>query len=177
MIRVRTLRTAEAPAELLAAIRAVLDDAFAGGFTEDDWDHSLGGWHIVVTDDDDVAAHAALVARPLEVDGRAVHTGYVEAVAVAPTRQRGGLGSLAMAELDRILQRNFAMGALSTGSPAFYERLGWERWQGPTFVRRADGLERTAEEDDGIMVRRFGPSAGVDLTAAVSCDDRAGDVW
>ena len=68
--------------------------------------------------------------------------------------------------------------ALSTSATAFYGRLGWERWRGPTYVRRGDGsLERTEDEDDGIMVLRFGPSGEVDLTSPICCEDRPGDAW
>jgi hypothetical protein len=59
----------------------------------------------------------------------------------------------------------------------FYERLGWERWQGPTFVRRGEALVRTEEEDDGIMVLRPGPGVRIDLRASISCEARAGDDW
>ncbi len=69
------------------------------------------------------------------------------------------------------------MGALSTSKQRFYERLGWERWLGPTFVRRGGGVVRTPDEDDGIMVLRFGASREVDRTAAISCEARSGDDW
>jgi hypothetical protein len=36
---------------------------------------------------------------------------------------------------------------------------------------------RTPEEDGGIMVLRFGATATLDLTAAISCEARAGDDW
>jgi aminoglycoside 2'-N-acetyltransferase I len=80
-------------------------------------------------------------------------------------------------DLTTVLRREFEMGALSTSRHAFYERLGWERWQGPTFVR--DGAEtiRTEAEDDGVMVLRFGPSARVDVTAPIACERRCGDDW
>ncbi|MEO7397548.1 MAG: hypothetical protein ABIW84_03185 [Ilumatobacteraceae bacterium] len=59
----------------------------------------------------------------------------------------------------------------------FSERVGWERWRGPTFVRRDDILVRTADEDDGIMVLRYGAMAECRLTLAISCAARAGDDW
>ena len=35
----------------------------------------------------------------------------------------------------------------------FYERLGWVRWRGPTYVQMPDGVvKRTAEDDGGLMV-------------------------
>ena len=75
------------------AIRRLLDQAFEGGFSDDDWLHALGGWHAVIEAPSLVIAHAAVVERELLVGGRRFHTGYVEAVAVAPARQRTGLGA------------------------------------------------------------------------------------
>ena len=115
--------------------------------------------------------------RELRVDGRSVAAGYVEAVATAPARQGEGLGTLAMQQLGWVLGEDHEMGALSTGAHAFYERLGWERWQGPTFVRTGEQLVRTEDEDDGIMVLRFGPSQETDLSGPISCDSRSGDDW
>jgi aminoglycoside 2'-N-acetyltransferase I len=61
--------------------------------------------------------------------------------------------------------------------PGFYERLGWERWLGPTSVRTATGTERTPDDDGGIMILRTPASPGLDLTANIACDWRDGDVW
>jgi aminoglycoside 2'-N-acetyltransferase I len=132
---------------------------------------------VVVTDGGAVVAHAAVVPRELHVDVRPVDTGYVEGVGTAPGRQREGLGTLAMREIDVLIRRHHDLGALSTSAHGFYERLGWDRWRGPTFVRTDDGVVRTPDEDDGIMVLRFGPSTGVDLGAPLSCEARRGDDW
>jgi aminoglycoside 2'-N-acetyltransferase I len=174
---VRRFTTHDAPAGLLAEVRGLLDAAFGGDFTEDDWAHTLGGVHVVVADGGTVLAHAAVVPRVLEVAGRPYATGYVEGVATVPRRQGEGLGSLATVEATAYLRSAFALGALSTASPGFYERFGWERWRGPTYVRDAGGLVRTEDEDDGVMVLRFGASADADVTAPISCEARAGDDW
>jgi len=158
-------------------VRALLDDAFAGQFGDDDWDHALGGWHVVVIDGGAVVSHAAVVRRELHVDGRPVDTGYVEGVGTAPARQGEGLGTMAMREIDALVRRHHDLGALATSAQGFYERLGWERWRGPTSVRWGGALVRTPDEDDGIMVLRFGPTAGVDLGAPLSCEARQGDDW
>ena len=159
------------------AVRPLLDEAFGGRFDDTAWDHATGGWHVLVTEGDALVAHAAVVARELQVDGRPVDTGYVEAVATAPARRGQGFGTLAMTEVDRLVRHHHVLGALSTGAHRFYERLGWQRWRGPTFVRRGAELVRTSEEDDGIMVLRFGATATLDLTAPLSCEGRAGDDW
>ncbi len=132
---------------------------------------------MVVTDGGAVVAHAAVVGRELHVDGRPIDTGYVEGVGTAPAHQGEGLGTLAMREIGDLIRRHHDLGALATSAHGFYERLGWERWRGPTFVRTDGGLVRTPDEDDGIMVLRFGPTAAVDLGAALSCEARRGDDW
>ena len=132
---------------------------------------------MVVTDGGAVVAHASVVPRELHVDGRPVDTGYVEGVGTAPARQGEGLGTLAMREIDDLIRRHHGLGALATSAHGFYERLGWERWRGPTSVRREGELVRTPDEDDGIMVLRFGPSAAADLGAPLSCEARRGDDW
>ena len=177
MPTVRRFATARAPADLLAEVRGLLDRAFEGAFSDDDWEHTLGGWHVVVTEAGVVVSHAAVVPRLLEVGDRPFHAGYVEGVATDPDRQGAGLGSLAMAEVGAVLHDGFELGALSTGRHRFYERLGWQRWRGPTWVRAGGRRLRTEEEDDGIMVLRFGPSREVDLTAPLACEARRGDDW
>jgi aminoglycoside 2'-N-acetyltransferase I len=174
---VRLLTTANASDDLLQAIRRLLDDAFDGDFSDDDWEHTLGGWHAVVEEDGTVVAHAAVVPRVLDVAGRPLQSGYVEGVGTAPARRGEGLGSLAMAGLTQLVRDRFELGALSTDRHGFYGRLGWERWQGPTFVRRGDEVIRTDDEDDGIMVLRAGPSRDVALTAPITCEGRRGDDW
>ena len=126
---------------------------------------------------EELLAHAAVVPRTLDIAGRAVDTGYVEGVATAPDRQGVGPGSLAMTKLMAEIRRCFAMGALSTERLDFYRRLGWEPWPGPTYVRTASGLIRTPQEDEGILVLRFGPSRHLDRQAAIACEARSGDDW
>lgn len=158
----------------------MLDDAFAGDMSDEDWDHALGGWHVLVEDDDDDGrpiAHAAVVPRRLELGARVLDSGYVEAVGTAPDHQRRGLGRLAMVQIDTLLRRHFEVGALATGSHEFYEALGWERWRGLTYVRHGGELRRSPEEDDAIMVLRYGVSADVELDGPIVCDARPGDDW
>ena len=159
------------------AIRALLDAAFHGEFSDDDWDHALGGTHALIEAADGVVAHASVVPRVLETGQQRVRAGYVEAVAVLPPLQGTGLGTAVMRALGAIIAGEFELGALSTGAHRFYERLGWERWQGPSYVSEAGSLTRTPDEDDGIMVLRFGASQVVDLGAPIACEGRAGDDW
>ena len=86
-----TLHTAPsdaAPSGVLSDLRFLLDTAFAGEFTDDDWDHALGGIHVWVTESHRVISHGSLVERTLECSGETLQVGYVEAVATATTHRR-----------------------------------------------------------------------------------------
>ena len=176
-MRTHVFKTSEASPGLLEGVRHLLDQAYGGDSSEEDWEHTLGGWHVVILDGGAPISHAAVVPRVLEAAGRALRTGYVEGVGTAPGRQGRGLGTRAMRALAPVLKDNFEVGALSTGRHGFYERLGWERWRGPTFVRSGQRLIRTEDDDDALMVLRFGPSLELDLTAPISCEARSGDPW
>jgi aminoglycoside 2'-N-acetyltransferase I len=179
--RVRRVLTADLTPAEIAAVREIMTLAFGDDeeerFRDEDWEHALGGVHVVVDLDGGIVAHAAVVERELQVAGLPLRTGYVEAVATTPGRQGEGLGTLAMREVNAIIRDRFELGALGTGSHHFYERLGWLTWQGPTYVRTSDGLERTPDEDGGILVLETPTSPPLDIRAPLSCGWRPGDVW
>lgn len=180
---VRQARTADLRPAELRAIRRLLDEAFVddelGGFGDDDWDHALGGRHFLVEVEGDVISHGSIVERELRVAGRPLRSGYVEAVATRPDRQRLGAGTAVMRAVgEHLSMAGFELGALGTGSHGFYERLGWETWRGPSSVRTADGERRTPDDDGYILVLRTPATpTDLDLDAPISCDWRPGDVW
>jgi len=179
--RLRRLATGDLTPPEVAAIRELLAAAFGSDedepFTDDDWDHAVGGVHFVLDLDGQVIAHASVVERELHVDGRPLRTGYVEAVATAPDRQGAGFGSLVMVEATAWIKARFELGALGTGRHPFYERFGWLIWDGPTFVRTSDGPHRTPDEDGYILVLRTPSSPPFDIAAPISADWRPGDAW
>lgn len=182
MTEVRRLRSEELTPRALASLRSLFDEAWPDAddaFDEDDWEHTIGGVHLVAEDEDgEVLAHASVVERTLTTGGRDVHTGYVEGVATRTAHRRRGLGSAVMRAVNDHIDATFELGALGTGEPGFYERLGWRLWRGPTGVRGEDGSITPTPEDDGaVMVRLTPASPELDLDAQIACDPRAGDVW
>ena len=113
--RIEVMRSADAPQGLLDAIRGLLVDAFDDGFAPEDWEHALGGHHVIAIDGGAVVAHAAVVARHFDVGGRAVSVGYVEAVATDRNRRGQGVGSGVMRAAGDIVRAEYELGALSTG--------------------------------------------------------------
>jgi aminoglycoside 2'-N-acetyltransferase I len=177
---VRRLGSDELRPEEIAALRELFGAAWSSdsdAFTDEDWDHAVGGIHFVLEEGGAIMAHASVVERELHSSGYRLSTGYVEAVATWPNHQRRGYGSAVMRNVDEYIDQTFQLGALGSDRFAFYERLGWEAWKGPTFVRTDSGPVRTAEEDGYVFVRLTPSSPELDLTAPISCDWRRGDVW
>ncbi len=178
MTHVQVAHTADLDASTLAEARALLDAVFQGELSEDDWEHALGGVHALAYEDGELVGHASVVQRRLLHGGQALRTGYVEAVATDPSRQRRGIGSALMREVNQHLAEDgFELGALGTGSQGFYERLGWSVWRGPSSVRTSDGERPTPEEDGYILVLRTASTPALDMNAPISCAWRPGDVW
>jgi aminoglycoside 2'-N-acetyltransferase I len=176
---VRSLPSDELSAEEVAALREFFRAAWSDDsdpFTDDDWEHAIGGVHFLLEEGTALLAHGAVVERELHVGPHHLATGYVEAVATSPIHQRRGFGSAVMRQVGAYIDRTFQLGALG-GTPAFYERLGWVAWKGPTFVRRDSTLIRTAEDDGFVLVRLTPASPELDLSAPISCDWRPGAVW
>jgi len=176
VIDVRTLPTHQLSPTELRDLRALLEEAFEDGFTDDDWDHTMGGIHVLAVEDG-IVAHAAVVERVLMASDLSIRTGYVEGVASATSHRGRGRASTVMRVAGRIIEENYELGALSTGLPDFYVRLGWELWPGPTYTNAPDGPRRTVEEDGTIMVLRTSVTEDLDSTLPLMCDWRSGDVW
>jgi aminoglycoside 2'-N-acetyltransferase I len=165
----------------LRTIREMLITAFGTDpeerLRDEDWEHALGGIHVLAEDDGVIVAHAAVVERLIEIGGRPIRTGYVEAVATLHARRGTGLGTLVMEEVARIIRDGYELGMLGTGVQSFYERLGWRIWRGPSAVRTADGEVASPDEDGYLMVFTTDATRPLDPAARITCDDRPGDAW
>jgi aminoglycoside 2'-N-acetyltransferase I len=179
---VTTLRVVPS-AELIPAEWSALTELCVAAFNEP-WDgywESIGpGVHILAEEPErGIVAHAAIVERLLYPGDTVLRSGYVEAVAVRPDLQGRGLGTEVMEAIDRMVDEGYELGALGTGAQPFYGRLGWVVWRGPTWIRNRDGsLERSPDEDGGIMVRTTPQTPpGLDLSLPIAVDWRPGEVW
>ncbi|MFI9309510.1 GNAT family N-acetyltransferase [Streptomyces triculaminicus] len=178
MTDTRTAHTSDLSDAELVAIRSLLTDAFEGDFTDEDWDHGIGGMHALRYEDGELVAHGSLVQRRLLHGGRALRAGYVEAVAVRADRRRRGHASAVMEALEHVLRRGaYELGALGAADEAvpLYTGRGWRQWRGPSSVLAPTGIERTPDEDGFIHVLPLGTP--LDLDGELTCDWRPGDVW
>ncbi|MEV5429362.1 GNAT family N-acetyltransferase [Streptomyces sp. NPDC052701] len=172
--RLRTAHTADLTPAELRAVRGLLHDAFDGDFSDDDWDHTLGGVHALVDDGRGLAAHGAVVMRRVRHGGRWLRTGYVEGVAVRLDARRTGLGGRVMDALEGIITRAYAFGALSASDEGarLYEARGWRAWDGRVLALGPDGVVRLPEEEGSTYLWPAPPGAGDELVF----DWRDGDV-
>ena len=159
----------------------MLDDAFAGDFSDDDWDHALGGVHVLAEIDDVIVGHAAVVPRCVWLDGEEHSCGYVEAVAVSASARRRGVGVAVMREIGELLAP-YDLGALAAtdaGAP-LYIGMGWTTWVGELAVRMPDGSLRATPDDRGAVMTIGDAhliSRAGDAAATLTVDDRPGDPW
>ncbi|MEV7440421.1 GNAT family N-acetyltransferase [Streptomyces sp. NPDC091204] len=179
MTDVRVAHTAGLTGDELREVRALLDEAFEGDFGEEDFEHALGGMHVLVRDAGGLlVAHGSVVQRRVVHGGRALRTGYVEAVAVRAGSRRRGLGGQVMAELERIVARAYVLGALSASQEGagLYLGRGWSVWPGRIGALSPDGPVPLPEEEGSTYV--WVPPGGIRLDPAgrLDFDWRDGDV-
>jgi aminoglycoside 2'-N-acetyltransferase I len=173
----RLVHTADLDSDTRQRICQMVTEAFAGDFTETDWEHALGGMHAVIWRHGAIIAHGAVVQRRLIYRGTALRCGYVEGVAVREDCRGQGLVRALLDAVEQVVRGAYQVGALSSTIRArrLYASRGWLPWHGPTSVLTPTGPTRTPEDDGTVFVLPVDIS--LDTSAELMCDWRAGDVW
>ena len=123
-----------------------------------------------------LVSHALWVTRWLQVEtDRMLRTAYVEAVATERAHRGRGYATAVMKRLAEEIQA-YDLGALSPFSVAYYERLGWEQWRGPLYIRTKTGPVRSPSDGE-VMILRLQNTPALDLDAALSAEWREGELW
>ncbi|KOY55075.1 MULTISPECIES: GNAT family N-acetyltransferase [unclassified Streptomyces] len=176
--RTHLAHTSQLGADVLGEVRVLLGGAFDGDFGDEDFEHALGGMHVLVREGGELVAHGSVVQRRVLHRGRALRTGYVEAVAVRADRRRRGLGGQVMAGLEGVIERAYVLGALSASDDGarLYAGRGWAVWGGQIGALSPAGPVRLAEEEGSTYV--WLPPGGVwgDPAGRLDFDWRDGDV-
>lgn len=120
---------------------------------------------------------ANLHQRRVRHNGRSLRTGYVEAVAVRPDVRRTGLGGRVMAELERVIDRAYPLGALSASDEGalLYTSRGWHVWPGRITALGPSGVV-PLPDDEGSTCLRYGSAGPLDPAHELCFDWRDGDV-
>ena len=109
---------------------------------EQSWSSARPELRLVGRADGHVVAHAAVLRRFLQINGRAQLVGDVGLVAVDPARHGSGLGAALLVRVrEALCGLGMPFGFLTCGErvAGFYARGGWSRVPGPTRMIRADG--------------------------------------
>lgn len=170
------MRTDELGQDRFGRIDALAEAAFERPFAQI-WASIGPGVHVIAEIEGDAVGHAMVVERELRIAERPLRCGYVENVATAPRLHGQGIGSIVMRRIASIIADDFEIGSLATGSNHFYERLGWETWRGPCFVRRDGELLRTADHDGDVMVLRTATTPAYTGHEPISVAWRPGEPW
>ncbi|MER5756685.1 GNAT family N-acetyltransferase [Streptomyces sp. NPDC002088] len=175
--RLRIAHTADLAPAGLRAVRDLLDVAFDGDFSDEDYDHCLGGVHALVYDGAGLAAHGAVIMRRVRHRGRWLRVGYVEAVAVRADARRTGLGGRVMGALERVVDRAYDVGAVSASDAGarLYAARGWQVWAGRIAAHGPDGVVRLPEDEGSTFVRPA-LAGSLDPAHELVFDWRDGDV-
>lgn len=173
----RLVHTADLDSETRQRVRQMVTAAFSGDFTDDDWEHTLGGMHALIWQHGAIIAHAAVVQRRLLYRGDALRCGYVEGVAVREDCRGQGLAQALLDGAEQVIRGAYQVGAVCSSAVArrAFTARGWLPWRGPTSVLSPTGPTRTPDEDGAIFV--FPVGIALDAAADLMCDWRAGDVW
>lgn len=175
----RLIHTADLDGDTRRGAHQMVAEAFSGRFTDEDWQHALGGMHALIWRHGALIAHGAVVQRRLLHRGRSLRCGYVEAVAVREDWRGQGLATAVLDACEQVIRGGYQLGALSSAalSRRLYTARGWLPWQGPTSVLAPAGPAPTPDEDGTVFVLPVGGEPGVDTAAELICDWRDGDVW
>ncbi len=173
----RLVHTADLDNETRQRVCQMVADAFAGDFTETDWEHTLGGMHALIWHRGAIIAHAAVIQRRLIYRGSALRCGYVEGVAVREDFRGQGLAIALLDAVEQVMRGAYQLGAVSSSARAhrLFTSRGWLPWHGPTSVLAPTGPTRTPEDDGTVFVLPVGIT--LDTSADLMCDWRDGDVW
>ncbi len=173
----RLVHTADLDSDTRARMCQMVTEAFAGDFTDADWEHALGGMHALIWSHGAIVAHAAVVQRRLIYRDSALRCGYVEGVAVREDCRGQGLVHALLDAVEQVMRGAYQLGALSSTVRAsgLYASRGWLPWRGPTSVLAPTGPTRTPDDDGTVFVLPVG--INLDTSADLMCDWRTGDVW
>jgi aminoglycoside 2'-N-acetyltransferase I len=175
----RLVHTSDLDPETLQHAQRLTTEAFAEWteFTDEDWEHTLGGMHALIMHRGVLLAHGAVIQRRLLHRGRALRCGYVEGVAVREDSRGQGLGNAVMDALEQVVRGAYQLGALSASAAGqrLYRPRGWLHWRGPTSVLSPGGPIRTPEDDGSIFVLPVSGELGPG--AELMTDWRDGDGW
>jgi len=171
-----TMRTED----LDAAARSAIIHLCIAAHQEEEFQHLFtyipsGGRHFLAYRGTELVSHAVVTTRWLQPEGQPLlKTAYVDAVSTLPTVQGQAYGSEVMRHLASGIS-DYMIACLETERTSFYERLGWEEWQGPLAGRKGSELLPTPDQK-GIMILRLAQTPPLHLHRLLTIE-YDGRIW
>ena len=197
-LRVKVIAAGEISPALLAEVKSLCGRAYAGENLGSLWAAYAADRYVVGFAGDLAVSHAMVVTRWLQAeDGPRLRTAYVELVATLPEFQGRGFATAVMERLGQAIgAAGYDLGGLCPADTGLYQRLGWEYWRGPLFIRPAgavggrDGMEPEPKFGDAaaaspiptpeerVMILRLPNTPPLDLDLPLSAEWRpGGELW
>lgn len=169
-------RTDQLTAGELRELRSILEETFGPRFDDVAWEHCLGGTHYFLRYQGELVSHVSFAPRLLWQDGRRLNGVYGESMVTVPRLQGRGIGTIVAAMATADVSLHYEIGAFASSKYRFYERLGWRKWEGPTFVLTESG-RRPAAPDRGAVMALLPKGSAIDPRGDLTTDWREGDIW
>jgi aminoglycoside 2'-N-acetyltransferase I len=147
---IETLKT-DINRELSEKIKSMLHRAYEGDFSEEDWEHTLGGVRYLGWIGDSLIANGSICSRTIWLNDIEIYVGYIEAIAVEPKFWSKGYGTQLMQLISIDTLSAYSVSMLFTSEKGFYRQVGWTDFRGESFVKLSDKEVRTANDDQGLM--------------------------
>ena len=195
---VKVIAADAASPALLAEVQSLCGRAYAGENLGPLWAAYAADWYVVGFAGDLAVSHAMVVTRWLQAGaGPRLRTAYVELVATLPEFQGRGFASAVMERLGMAIgAAGYDLGGLCPADTGLYQRLGWEYWRGPLFIRppgAAEGQGGTVAginvgdaaaaspiptPEERVMILRLPNTPPLDLDLPLSAEWRpGGELW
>ncbi len=178
LIGYQTKHTSQLSSVEKEQIYQLLFQVFKQGFSREDFDHTLGGMHILAYDNHQLIGHVAIVQRSVIVDCSPFRIGYLEGLGVAEAYRRQGIGRKLMEQSSEIIVNSHDFGLLSASEEGLplYQSLGWKIWTGELYESNRESYQRSFD-DEGSVLFWAAPSQSIAATSPLYCDYRSGDQW
>lgn len=176
-IEYRRLHTSQLTASEKEILFSLLVEGFDNDFSYDDFQHTLGGMHVIAYDQQKMVGHVAIVQRNMAINDEPISVGYVEAMVVEKSYRCQGIGANLMQHTNEIIGLCYQLGLLSASEEGqkLYHSAGWKVWKGSLFELQHRQYIHSIEEEGGVMA--WSANDNIDFTASLYCDFRGGDQW
>ncbi len=138
------------------------------GEAEDKYDWARPDWRVLVREAGVLAAHAAISQRTVSANGEPARVGGIGGV-MSPRKFQGkGHAKIAMLRTHEYMRETLGLefGFLFCSAPLlrYYQRLGWERIEGPVTFAQDEGDADWEEEAMVLpLTDRIWPGPPIDL--------------